>query len=143
MITTGALMLAMVWYPVVLFMVREPASGLGVPASWMRLAFPLAGALALLLSIGWTRSRVPDGQPREDGTLPTPAEFSQASIVGMAMAEASAVLGFIWCLWSGNGWREYLPFGLGSLLALALVSLPRGLAYWSAWESRGAARGPR
>lgn len=136
-------MVATVTYGIVLSVIKEPASGLGAPAPWMRIAFPVAGALALLLSIGWTRSRVPDGQPREGGTLPAPGEFVTASIIGMAIAEAAAVLGFIWCFWSGTGWREYLPFGLGALLALALVSLPRGFGYWAAWESSVASRGGR
>ena len=136
------MMLATVTYAVVLAL-RTPATGLGTPEPWMRFAFPGAGALALLLSIAWTRSRVPDGAPRDGGALPAPAEFSTASIVGMAMAEASAVLGFTWCVLSGNGWREYLPFGLGTLLVLTLICVPRGLAYWTAWESSVASRGPR
>lgn len=132
-------------YPIVLVFARQgvaapPPGSRPAPAIWM--PFAVAAMLALMFSMNWMRHRMP--YPDSDSATPLPgvAEFMKGSIVGMAAAEAASVIGFLWCLYSGAAWRDYVPFGAGSLLVLLLVCLPRGQAYWTAREAADAARPP-
>jgi hypothetical protein len=53
----------------------------------------------------------------------------------MALAELSATVGFALVVARICTAAEYLAFGAGSFLVLALVILPRGLRYWASWQS--------
>ena len=127
---------------VVLYRVLLAAVGSGpVPptASVLRAAFYVAAASSLLASIAWTRSRLepPAGDPGEppprEPQPPIP-QFMTASVVAMALAEGSSVLGFVLVCCGAGSPAEYLAFGAGTFLVLALVILPRGLRYWSGFS---------
>jgi hypothetical protein len=107
-------------------------------ASTLRIALYAAAALTLLASIAWTRSRLePPGDtesmPSSSPQPPMP-QFITASVVAMALAEASSVLGFVLVCTGAGAAAEYLAFGAGTFLVLALVILPRGLKYWGSFS---------
>lgn len=108
--------------------------------STLRTVFYVVAVLGLLASIAWTRSRLeppgdspgdlPSGTPR-----PSMERFMTASVIAMTLAETSAVLGFALVFMGLGTAAEYLSFGAGTFLVLALVILPRGLRYWGDWQS--------
>jgi len=133
----GGMATSVILYRVVLGLLGPQPSPSG--ASTLRTALYAAAALTLLGSIAWTRSRLEP--PAESGMpSPTPApqppmpQFMTASIVAMALAEASSVLGFVLVCSGAGAAAEYLAFGAGTFLVLALVILPRGLKYWGAFS---------
>ncbi len=113
-------------------------------ASTLRTVFYVAAALTLLGAIAWARSRLEpaleaESMPSSSPQPPIP-QFVTASVVAMALAEASSVLGFVLVCSGAGAAPEYLAFGAGTFLVLALVILPRGLRYWGSWESRPGSR---
>lgn len=113
-------------------------------ASTLRTVFYVAAALTLLGSIAWTRRRLEppadtESMPSSSPQPPIP-QFMTASVVAMALAEAASVLGFVLVCSGAGAAAEYLAFGAGTFLVLALVILPRGLRYWGAWESEPGSR---
>ena len=100
-----------------------------------RVWFYASAALALLLSIFWNVRLVPPFDESESA-LPRPEIFQRQSLVSLVLAETCAVVGFVYCISQGGSVSDYLPFGGAALLVMGAVCLPKGLAYWSAWESR-------
>src|SRR5439155_21385310 len=95
-----------------------------------------SGGASLLAAIAWSRSRLePPPVPVDDSPFPPLPRFMAASIVAMALAGLSPLLGFVLVASRAGSAAEYLAFGAGGFLVLTLVILPRGLAYWSAWEA--------
>ncbi len=71
---------------------------------------------------------------------PPPRVFQVAWIIGAAMVEACAIMGFV-LIFLGAPLTNYLPFGLASLAVMLGVGLPTGLRYWSEWEQAQARGG--
>lgn len=61
--------------------------------------------------------------------LATPQAFQTASVIGMALAEACAILGFV-LVFVGGPVYMYVPFGAASVAVMLAVGLPAGLGYW-------------
>lgn len=130
----AALLSSCVLYRVVLALLPLPA-GVTHPSA-LRTALYVGAAAALLMSIAWTRKAL-EPPASDPGGFPGPAlpRFMAASVVAMALAEAAAALGFVLVASGAGSPAEYLAFGAGGFLVLALVILPRGLRYWSAWAA--------
>ncbi len=112
----------------------NPASVATMRPLLILLALGMLGA-----SVAWLRFRV-DGKIGEDGRelLLTPGQFQTDSIVSLALSEACTIYGLL-LFFLGAPLREYALFGLGTLLVNFAFILPRGLAFWAAWEKQAAA----
>jgi len=92
-------------------------------------------AVAMLVaSVAWLRFRV-DGKMGGEGRelMLSPDQFQTDSIVSLALSEACAIYGLL-LFFLGAPLREFALFGLGTPMVNFFFILPRGLAFWSAWE---------
>ena len=123
-------------YGIVIWIILDSATQRPEPPSMLRVLFPLLAASLLTASCVWmmARSRAwADRAPGGSSHLPTPQEFQVGAIVAMALAEASAVVGFVLFMLGGPP-GDYTGYGAGTLAVLLGVILPRANAYWNAWE---------
>jgi F0F1-type ATP synthase membrane subunit c/vacuolar-type H+-ATPase subunit K len=132
--------------PIVYFVVGLQVAPTTSPApmlATLRLVFiPLAIA-AVAIGAGMIR-RAPRAAADASAAgavdaLATPGDFTYRFIVGAALIETSAVLGFVLVM-MGAPLADYLPFGAGTLLMMTVVALPTGLRYWSERERAGPGR---
>lgn len=61
--------------------------------------------------------------------LASPSAFVAVTIVGCALVEACAILGFV-LVFLGAPATNFVPFGLAAIGAMLGVALPTGLRYW-------------
>jgi hypothetical protein len=136
-----SLVLAVVIYAVLgYFMFGQHPAPQAPDLGRFRLAFLVVAPLALAICIIWMRrvaSRAGSGRGAAgaEPALQAPEAFQRDSVVGMALAETPAVLGFV-LLFLGARFADYLLFGAASLAAQFLVVLPAANHYWSEWERR-------
>ena len=126
-------------YGVVIWLMVSRQSARPDPPAMLSTLFPLFPLLAaglLVASATWMVYRSRAWAERAHGgssALPPPPQFQQIAITAMALAEASAVLGFVRVLVGGPA-AEYAGYGAGTLAVLLGVIWPRASAYWNAWE---------
>jgi hypothetical protein len=107
----------------------------------MQVAFGSVAVFALIGSVSWMqfKTQVPITQPTvgkvANKLIQEPAGFVIHSIVAMALAELPAIYGLI-LRFMGASFTTYAIFAAGSLLVLGGVILPRGMAYWNAYEAQ-------
>lgn len=126
-----------------------PASGSMLPAAELERLQPLfmAGALAgpfLGMVVAHFGLRMRSAAPDSSGaaaTLPAPEQFQRSSVVALALAESSSVIGFLQFFLGPFTWRDFVPFGLTTVLAILIGVLPAGLRYWNAYEASTATTG--
>jgi len=133
-VLTGAFALATVFYAILGFVIHGQPTGAGVPAPLGTL-FPVIAVVDLLAAIAWTRFGW-RGTRAGEGPMVPPERFMQYTVVSLALAESVAIIGFVQVV-AGAPPMTYLPYGLATLLVIALVILPAGLGYWSDRESAG------
>jgi hypothetical protein len=107
----------------------------------------LGVALALLVAaFTWTQYGVPAGPsvgPDAPSLDAQGERFLQRSLAASALAEAAGAVGFVLAL-LGGPLPEAAALLVASLFVQAALILPRGLAYWAAWErERPASAGTR
>jgi hypothetical protein len=132
----GGMAASVIFYRIVMALI--PPQTLAANGSTIRIAFYILAPLSLILSIVWTRTRLEpaaDSSGSTEPPQPPPERFLGLSIIAMAQAEMSAIMGFVLYFMGAIAPAEYLAFGAGTFLVLALVILPRGLAYWGAWQT--------
>ena len=106
-----------------------------------RLLFWAGAAVALIASVTWTqlRLRAPIRNATEavpPGELMEPTTFQVLSMVSLALAEAACILGFVQAFLYRTPVRDYVPFGLASLVVIVADTIPVGLRYWRERERR-------
>ena len=69
----------------------------------------------------------------EKTPLPNPGEFQTNSIIALTLSEACSIYGLM-LFFMGMPISKFAVFAAGTLLVNIAVILPRGLAYWVAWE---------
>lgn len=118
----------------------------GIPDSPVyAMLLPVFSALALaeLVLGAFVLSRAPragaGGLPAllAGAELATPRAFQAASVIGMALAEACAILGFV-LVFVGGPVYMYVPFGAATVSVMLAVALPSGLGYWREREQADA-----
>lgn len=131
------ILFAMTAAPVVYYFVAGAVAE-GIPDSPVyAMLLPAFGMLAAVeLALGaFVLSRAPragsGGLPAllAGAELATPQAFQTASVIGMALAEACAILGFV-LVFVGGPVYMYVPFGAASVAVMLAVGLPAGLGYW-------------
>ena len=137
LIIVGALTVAPVMYVVVANLISAGARPVASPDhdTLRRVFAPLAG-LMLVGSRVWLARRAGDDRDARTGEavpLP-PAQYQLQSIIAAALAESCAIYGFILFMLGGSI-RQLMVFAAGSLITMALVVIPHGLAYWSRREA--------
>lgn len=142
-IVLGSLCASCVLYRVVLQFLALPADSASARLEFVRPLFYALAGFVLTASILWTRWKLPnDGDQMMDDSGATvalpPERFFAQSVVAMALAELSAVLGVALVLVTRAPANESVGFAAGGFLVLVLVILPRGLKYWAAAEARAA-----
>ncbi|MER3472610.1 MAG: hypothetical protein C4335_00955 [Armatimonadota bacterium] len=108
----------------------------------LRLPVTLIGIACLVVSVVWAQLRlsvqrefVPRGFPAIAGALPEPRQFITHTIIALAFAEACAILGLLF-FFVGGSLTDFLLCAVPSVAVMLIVILPKGGAYWQAWESR-------
>jgi hypothetical protein len=139
----GSLCASCVLTRVVLAFAALPADAGADRMAFVRPLFYALAGFALTASVLWSRWKLPDdGDETMDesgATAPlAPERFFTMSLVAMALAELSAVLGFVLVLVTRAPANESVGFAAGGFLVLVLVILPRGLKYWPAAAARAA-----
>ena len=137
LILTGALTAAPVMYVVVASLISAEGRPVAGPDfQTFRVVFSALAVVMLVASRLWLARRAGDGRDTRTGEavpLP-PAQYQLQSLIAAALAESCAIYGFILFMLGGSI-RQLMAFAAGSLLTLALVVLPHGLAYWSRREA--------
>ena len=131
------LLFAMTAAPVVYYGVAGAVAGGMADSPVYAALLPVFSVLALAeLALGaFVLSRAPragsGGLPAllAGAELATPQAFQTASVIGMALTEACAILGFVLVLVGGPLYM-YVPFGAASVAMMLAVGLPAGLGYW-------------
>lgn len=96
-------------------------------------ALACAGVVASVILLR-VKTRFLYAMPSTPGAVPpSPAEFQQATILALALAEASAIAGLALFL-LGAPMNEFLGFAGVTLAVDLLFILPRGLLYWTIYE---------
>jgi hypothetical protein len=141
LVITGGLVMAVPMYAVVAWQLR---GGGPLPVSpylaTLRPWFAVVAGVCLVGSVLVARLRMSvdtDALSLEPGSSrpPEPEMFTLWSIVASALAETSAVLGFVLCFLGGPP-QDFVWYGAGTLIVLLGVILPHGLRYWRAWEDQ-------
>jgi hypothetical protein len=105
-----------------------------------RTFFWIAAAALLVGSLLWTQLRVRAPIDQATSTVPpaplfAPPEFQVRVIISLALAEAVSIVGFLQAILFRAPLREYLPFGVATVLVVVLDIIPIGLKYWSSREA--------
>jgi hypothetical protein len=129
---------SVVMYGVLAYMLQqsgERAVSPGLDA--MRLPVTLLGIACLVASVVWTRLRlVVHGEyASTTGDIPSPRQFITHTFIALSLAEACAVFGLL-LFFSGASLTDFLMFAVPSVVVMLFFVLPRGSAYWTAWENR-------
>lgn len=137
---TLALMAALVVYGGILLVFRFAAlmPAPPPPAPLLRSALLAIGAALLAGAVAWSYAMLPaePGESRDRNALEAEARrFLVRSLIGSAIAEAGGLAGFTLAFLGGT-LAESLALLGGSLIVQAVVLLPRGEAYWRAFEER-------
>lgn len=132
----AAMAAASLLYPLLTLFPGFPVAAAG-SAPGLRTALTVLGSLAVLAGAVFAQTRLPE--PPEGGLAPAERDalalrFQQRSTVAMALAEMGAVAGFVLRMVCGVPLSDAAALSAGSLLALVLVILPRGLRFLSAFE---------
>jgi len=112
---------------------RPSASGLEA----MRLPTTLLGVASLVASVVWAQWRLAvRGEYASITTdTPTPKQFILHTFIALSFAEACAVFGLL-LFFTGASFTDFLMFAVPSMAVMLFFVLPKGNAYWTAWESR-------
>ncbi len=112
---------------------RPSASGLEA----MRLPTTLLGIASLVASVVWAQWRLAvRGEYASSTTdIPTPRQCIVHTLIALSFAEACAVFGLL-LFFVGASFTDFLMFAVPSVAVMLFFVLPKGSAYWTAWESR-------
>lgn len=129
---------SVVMYGVLAYMLQQSGErtvSTGLEA--MRLPLTLLGVACLVASVVWAQLRltVHGEYASATGDVPLPRHFITHTVIALAFAEACAIFGLI-LFFLGASWTDFLMFALPSVAVMILFVLPKGGAYWKAWESR-------
>lgn len=108
------------------------------PAPMLRIALLAMGAALIAGSVGWTLAMLPAVPAETHQRTALEAEgrrFLGRALVASALAEAGGLAGFTLAL-LGAPLVEAMALLGTSLIVQASFLLPRGEAYWRAWEER-------
>ncbi|MDQ3812519.1 MAG: hypothetical protein M3347_01055 [Armatimonadota bacterium] len=101
----------------------------------------ILAVVMLLASVAWITFRtqgktggVPDTTLTKVALL-SPPQFQTETIVGLSLAEACAIFGLL-LFFMGAPLTEFALFAAGTLAVDLLFILPKGIAYWAAWENQ-------
>jgi hypothetical protein len=136
LLTTLSLTAAPIIYYVVGMQIEYDADPPAMLPMYRIVAMSLA---ATLLAVGSViirrapRAGVAETPADPRSALAAPERFTVQFLVGAAAVEMSAVLGFV-LVAMGAPLGVYIPYGVGTLLAMLAVALPVGLRYWSERE---------
>lgn len=103
----------------------------------IRIPFMVLGIMSLVASTVWAQMMlgVASDYAERTGDLPTPGQFLMRTIIALALAEVCAILGLV-LFFLGAPLSELTAFVVGSAAVMVLFILPKGGAYWRAWESQ-------
>lgn len=103
----------------------------------LRLPVTLLGIACLVASVLWAQLRLSVQRefPAVAGALPEPRQFITHTIIALAFAEACAIFGLLY-FFVGASLTDFLMFAVPSVVVMVVFVLPKGSAYWQAWESR-------
>ncbi len=103
----------------------------------LRLPLTLIGIACLVASVVWAQLRLSVQRefPAIAGALPEPRQFIAHTIIALAFAEACAIFGLLY-FFVGASLADFLMFAVPSVVVMVVFVLPKGNAYWQAWESR-------
>ncbi len=103
----------------------------------IRLPISLLAIFVLLASIVWAQLRltVHAMSPSSATDLLPPQKYIANTLISLALAEACAIVGLL-MFFLGASYGEFLVFVVPSAVVMAVVILPKGIAYWQVWENR-------
>lgn len=116
---------------------RTPVTSSTLPM--MQMILGALGVVKLIAAVFWLqfKTKVPPAQvigTNHEPMMP-PGEFQTQSIVALALAEACALYGLV-LLFMGAPITTYALFAAGALVVSVGFILPRGMAYWTAYEAQ-------
>lgn len=140
LITFGAFAFSPVIYVVVLWILETEQAGVarGADSALLRSILYGGAFLAFVAAIVWVRFRLSGSATPIDSATPRlePARFRTALILGCALAEAPAVLGFVLAM-TGGRFSDMLLLSGVSLATFGAVLAPALFRYLNESSSRG------